>query len=122
MSKLVAIAVLAMFAGTAAYADNWHPTAQWGAHVLYQTGGGTTGGTAGGIGGTAGGTVGGTAGGAGGTVGGTVGGTASPSATPVGAGTTGATSVPEIDPAAAIAALTLLLGGVAVVRGRRRRA
>ena len=28
---------------------------------------------------------------------------------------------PEIDPAAAIAGLTLLAGGLAVVRGRRRR-
>jgi hypothetical protein len=30
-------------------------------------------------------------------------------------------SVPELDPASAIAALTLLSGGVAILRGRRRR-
>jgi len=30
-------------------------------------------------------------------------------------------SAPELDPASAIAALTLLSGGVAVLRGRRRR-
>jgi hypothetical protein len=31
------------------------------------------------------------------------------------------TAAPEIDPASAISALTLLAGGLAVVRGRRRR-
>jgi len=30
-------------------------------------------------------------------------------------------SAPELDPASAIAALTLLSGGVAILRGRRRR-
>jgi len=32
---------------------------------------------------------------------------------------TGVTSAPEIDPAGALSGLTLLLGGLAVVRGRR---
>ncbi len=32
---------------------------------------------------------------------------------------TTATSAPEIDPASALSAMTLLLGGLAVVRGRR---
>jgi hypothetical protein len=31
------------------------------------------------------------------------------------------TAAPEIDPASAISALTLLAGGLAVIRGRRRR-
>lgn len=31
------------------------------------------------------------------------------------------TAVPEIDPAGALSAVTLLLGGIAVVRGRRTR-
>jgi len=31
------------------------------------------------------------------------------------------TSAPEIDPASAISALTLLAGGLAVIRGRRRK-
>jgi hypothetical protein len=33
----------------------------------------------------------------------------------------GTTSAPEIDPASAISALTLLAGGLAVIRGRRRK-
>ncbi|HTT05512.1 MAG TPA: hypothetical protein VMF64_09500 [Steroidobacteraceae bacterium] len=34
---------------------------------------------------------------------------------------TSATSAPEIDPAGALSGLTLLLGGLAIVRGRRLR-
>lgn len=36
-------------------------------------------------------------------------------------GNPGATPAPEIDPAAAMAALTLLGGGLAVLRGRRKK-
>jgi hypothetical protein len=42
------------------------------------------------------------------------------SATAVAYGAVRATAAPEFDPASAIAALTLLSGGLAVLRGRRR--
>lgn len=64
MSKVVAVVVLSLCAGTAAYANNWQARAR-------------------------------------------AGWASSPTATP------------EIDPASAMAGLTLLAGGLAVLRGRR---
>lgn len=72
MSKLVAVVVLSLCAGTAAYADNWQARTRvgWASHAR----------------------------------------TAQASDT---------MSAPEIDPAGAMAGLTLLAGGLAVLRGRR---
>jgi hypothetical protein len=64
MSKVVAVVVLSLCAGTAAFANNWHARA----HAGWAS---------------------------------------------------DATAAPEIDPTGAMAGLTLLAGGLAVLRGRR---
>jgi hypothetical protein len=71
MSKLVAVVVLSLCGGTAAYANTWAHEARWGfaTHPLVRT--------------------------------------------------SDTMSAPEIDPASAMAGLTLLAGGLAVLRGRR---
>jgi len=72
MSKVVAVVVLSLCAGTAAYANNWELSRHvgWGSHAARVA-------------------------------------ASDPMATP------------EIDPAGAMAGLTLLAGGLAVLRGRR---
>jgi len=71
MSKLVAVVVLSLCAGTAAYANTWADNARLGFAVHPQV------------------------------------------------RTSDTMSAPEIDPASAMAGLTLLAGGLAVLRGRR---
>jgi hypothetical protein len=73
MSKLVAVVVLSLCAGTAAYANTWSHEARLGF---------------------------------------------APAARPHNM-SSGMTAAPEIDPAGAMAGLTLLAGGLAVLRGRR---
>jgi hypothetical protein len=72
MTKVVAVVVLSLCAGTAAYANNWSLGARagWAAH-------------------------------------------------PHAVASSDPTAAPEIDPAGAMAGLTLLAGGLAVLRGRR---
>ncbi len=72
MSKLVAVVVLSLCAGTAAYANNWAASAHVGQANLHAR-----------------------------------------------MATSDMTAAPEIDPAGAMAGLTLLAGGLAVLRGRR---
>lgn len=76
MSKVVAIVVLSLCAGTAAYAKSWHAQSHIGwaseAHEASEA-----------------------------------------------SGTGGAVAAPEIDPSGAMAGLSLLAGGLAVLRGRR---
>jgi hypothetical protein len=71
MSKLVAVVVLSLCAGTAAYANGWQARSHigWASHARVAT--------------------------------------------------SDTMSAPEIDPAGAMAGLTLLAGGLAVLRGRR---
>jgi len=71
MSKLVAVIVLSLCAGTAAYANTWSHEARWGFAARPHL------------------------------------------------ATSDTMSAPEIDPASAMAGLTLLAGGLAVLRGRR---
>jgi LPXTG-motif cell wall-anchored protein len=73
MSKLVAVVVLSLCTGTAAYAENWVAARHVGAVGIHRL------------------------------------------------AATSDMTAPEIDPAGAMAGLTLLAGGLAVLRGRRKK-